>query len=521
MNDTQYDQALRLVTEERYKEAAPLLQGLHTAFPQDARINFSLGIVYDHFGELRPALTHLLAASKVATKRSEVFCKLAEVQNNLNDYEGALKSARHAVALENSSELAHIYLGNSYYYLQKPEMARQSYIRAVDIAPNSPFGHISLYRLEVSLGNFEEAKKHLAKAYELEPNNPLVLMGAAETAEFRKKPEVLQNILKIIDDPDTLVAPDTLANLSLAAGNICEKNSDLEQAFANYAKHRDGMYRDFNLAPRKWQLDAMKGLFSKEFFAHRKGFGLETDRPVFVVGMPRSGTTLVEQIIGRHPQATGVGEQHFFTELQKQMQQGQGISPMFFEAAISLDEKHAKRVARKYLAELDKYDKRALRIVDKMPHNFEMLWMIALVFPNAKVVHVHREPADNCCSIYKSPLSPFHSYNFDQESLGAYYGLYADLMEHWKEVLPINIHQLSYEAMIADQEAETRALLDYVELPWDPVCLDFQSGDRQVLTLSSQQVRQPIYSSSIGQWRKYEPYIQPLLKALGKYAPKQ
>lgn len=507
--------------ERRYEEAAPLLLELHAAYPQEARINYLLAVVYNHYKDLTKAQQHLIAASKVATKRFEVFSLLAEVYGRIGHSKEALDAARKAVTLNSTSEYTQSILGDAYYNMQKPVMARQAFERALELDPESITALVGMYRLETSLGEGEKALEYLKKAYEIDPENPYVLVNLAEVPDSEMQTDALDRILKQVDNPEYKNSLEANARLHFGAGKLLEKKGDIEPAFTHYAKFKSAMYAPYKLDKRKWQLEATKGLFSKEFFEYRKDFGLSSERPVFVVGMPRSGTTLVEQIIGRHPKAAGVGELNFFSLLMTEMSGADIVTPKAFEQAIAMDAKHAKRIGRKYLAELDKYDKKASRVVDKMPHNFEMLWMIALLFPNAKVIHTYREPADTCTSIYTTPLTPQHNYCRDLETLGHYYGMYVEMMEHWDEVLPIEIHHQSYEALIADQEAESRALLEYVGLPWDPVCLDFQSGERQVITFSSQQVRQPIYTSSMGRWRKYGSHIQPLLEALGKHAPQQ
>ncbi|WP_346909987.1 sulfotransferase [uncultured Roseibium sp.] len=513
--------AAALMEERRYEEAAPLLLELHAAYPQEARINYLLAVIFYHYKDLNRAQQHLIAASKVESKQYEIFSLLSEIYSKLGRKENALEAARKAVGLNNTSDHAQAVLGDAYYNMQKPVLARQSFERALELNPDFTTALVGLARLETSLGEGERALELLKKAYGIAPDNAYVLVNLAEQSDPELQADVLDRILKQVDNPEAKNSLEANALLHFAAGKLFEKKGDIETAFTHYEKYKTVMYAPYSMGKRKWQLETTKGMFSKEFFEHRKDFGLSSDRPVFVVGMPRSGTTLVEQIIGRHPKATGVGELNFFASLLTDMSGADIVTPRLFAQAIEMDAKHAKRIGRKYLAELDQYDKKASRVVDKMPHNFEMLWLIALLFPNAKVIHTYREPADTCTSIYSTPLAAQHNYCRDLETLGQYYGIYAEMMEHWDKVLPIKIHHQSYEALIADQETESRALLEYVGLPWDPVCLDFQSGERQVITFSSQQVRQPIYTSSMGRWRKYGSHIQPLLEALGKHAPQQ
>jgi tetratricopeptide (TPR) repeat protein len=520
MSITLFEEALELVEQGRFEDAEPRLVELYNAHPHDGRVNYLLGLTYSHFGNANRALNHLIAASKVATGRPEVFSELADAYGKVGAFDESLAAARRAVTIDGNFESAQIRLGDAYLMLQKADMARKAYEKALEIDPKSVSAYMGLHRLDTSLGDLEQALDHLNAAYELEPNNEYVLLAAANNSEFQSRPEVLERILSVLAGENPNLSPEVVAQLNFAAGKLFEQSGDIEKAFDYYAKYKTAMYQPYDINLRKWQLETIKGMFSEDFFSHRNHYGLKSSRPIFVVGMPRSGTTLVEQILGRHPKAAGVGEVIFFPRLQNELSGAPVVTPALFERAITASPKEYQRMGNKYLAELDKFDKKASRVIDKTPHNFEMLWMIALIFPNAKIIHVHREPADTCTSIYTTPLQSPHAYNRDLETLGEYYGLYAEMMEHWDKVLPIRIHHQSYEALINNQEAETRALLEYVGLPWDEACLDTQSGDRPVFTFSIQQVRQPIYSSSIGRWKKYGSHIQPLLKALGSHAPK-
>lgn len=516
-----FEEALELVEQGRFTDAEPRLVELYNTHPHDGRVNYLLGLNYSHFGDTNRALQHLIAASKVATGRPEVYSELSDAYGKVGAMEESLAAARRAATLDNKSEIVQMRLGDAYFALQKTDMARKAYEIALEINPESASAHIGLHRLGVSLGASEEAQSHLKAAFELEPDNEYVLLAAAENPDFQKNPEIQDRIQSILDDPNANLPPEVVARLNFAAGKLVEQKGDIETAFSYYSKYKTAVYQPYDIGLRKWQLQTVKGMFTEEFFSHRNHFGLKSSRPVFVVGMPRSGTTLVEQILGRHPKAVGVGELSFFPRLQNELSGAAIVTPALFERAITASPKEYQRMGNKYLAELDKFDKKASRVIDKTPHNFEMLWMIALIFPNAKVIHVHREPADTCTSIFTTPLRHQHNYNIDLETLGEYYGLYAEMMEHWDKVLPIKIHHQSYEALVNNQEVETRALLDHVGLPWDEACLDTHSGDRPVYTFSNQQVRQPINASSIDRWKKYGSHIQPLLKALGNHAPKE
>ncbi len=263
----------------------------------------------------------------------------------------------------------------------------------------------------------------------------------------------------------------------------------------------------------------MKEVFTHTFFEERREMGHDSAKPVFIFGMPRSGTTLTEQIINRHPRAAGVGELSFFTHQGQALSFGADKPGIFADNAQAMKEKDFKRISRKYLTLLDKLAPNTNRVADKMPHNFEHLWLVALLFPSATFIHCTREPVDCCISIYSKALGSEHRYNRSQSTLSQYFRLYRDLMEHWKSVLSVEIHEQSYEAMVSDQEGQSRALIAQTGLEWDDDCLEFYKGERQVRTFSKDQVRKPIYKTSLERWKRYEPHIAPLLDALGDLAP--
>jgi hypothetical protein len=255
------------------------------------------------------------------------------------------------------------------------------------------------------------------------------------------------------------------------------------------------------------------GQFTLDTFAARKAMGTSSEIPVFVIGMPRSGTTLVEQIIARHPDAAGAGE---IDRLWKVGRGSHYYEPSGkFLVTIDADTAQATSVGRKYIELLQFFGPNARRVVDKMPHNFELLGLIALILPKARIVHLRRNPIDTCLSCYQTRLNELHAYARDLDTLGQYYRQYARLMGHWREVLPLRFIDLDYEALTQDFETEVRRLIDFLDLPWDPACLSFHERTAAVRTFSRNQVRNPIYRTSVGRWRHYEKELQPLIAALG------
>jgi hypothetical protein len=255
-------------------------------------------------------------------------------------------------------------------------------------------------------------------------------------------------------------------------------------------------------------------LFSKPFLDARKSYGSPSDRPVFIVGMPRSGTSLTEQILSSHPSVTGAGELSFMHTIANRMFYSLGTGAVFTDQIRAITPERAKALAAEYLGKIEFFSTTAARVTDKMPHNFRLVGLIALLFPNARIVFCCRDAMDNCFSIYSNALNDFHSYGSDLTTLGAYYREHMRLMTHWQAVLPGRIFEMRYEALVGDLEGQSRRLVDFIGLDWDPAVLNFFESDRQVSTISKWQVRQPIYKTSVARWKPFEAQLEPLRAAL-------
>jgi hypothetical protein len=260
--------------------------------------------------------------------------------------------------------------------------------------------------------------------------------------------------------------------------------------------------------------------FSPETMEKLRGEGCSSNLPIFVLGMPRSGTTLTEQIIASHPLVHGAGELPDLLALaatpRNDSTEGyplslKGITPY-----------ELKEMGEKYVLGLRTRNALALYITDKMPANFHCIGLIHLMLPNARIIHVKRNPVDTCLSGFTNLFNKSQHHSYDLTEMGRCYRNYATLMDHWRKVLPANaFYEVQYEDLVSDHEPQARALLDFCNLPWDPACLDFHRTKRNIRTASVTQVRQPIYTSSVDRWRKYEAHLGPLLEALGDLVPER
>ena len=506
----------KCIDEKDFGMALEILMDMHQVNPRDPQVNYWIGVVFLTHGQCEMAISHLLAAAKVAKKEAAVFATLADALNLDNRPEEALSHARKAVALDKNSDFAHRVLGEIYSVLRRPVMAEHALSTAVKLKPSSPIAHLSLSRLKVSTGDMDDAAHHFEQAFELAPHETSILISARDYGKTGVAEKALQNIEAALADTGSSLTKLERARLAFTAGKICDDLGDLPKAFDHFAKHRSDYYTGYEPGRQEEILNAYETVFDTKFFEDRQDFALSSDRPVFVFGMPRSGTSLVESILSAHPQCAAAGELAFFED-QIAALTGDAPEPgAYFKAAVNLDKKTAQKIGRKYLALLDGFGKKNRRVTDKLPQNFEHLWLLALLFPNAHFCHLHRNPADTCTSIYMTPLTSRHNYNESQETLAHYYGQYKRLMRHWCQVLPVKIHEQSYEDLVTAPDEHRRNLVAHVHLPWDEACAHHESNDAQVFTFSMTQVREPIYTSAINRSRKYSEHIQPLLKALAK-----
>jgi hypothetical protein len=320
--------------------------------------------------------------------------------------------------------------------------------------------------------------------------------------------EELAAMERIVDDPNR---PELdRMNVSFSLGQVHLNMGNGERAFARLSigncLKRAAITYDPDAEERR-AADII-ALFSSESLARLKGRGNPSDRPVFVFGMPRSGTTLVEQIIATHPQATGIGEPTYLWDLVEERR--------FLDRVTTAAPEEFSELATVYLNRMVAEGGGASRVVDKMTWNFLYAGLISTILPNARMIHCRRDPLDTCLSCYSMLFRNGHPYCYDLGELGRFYRIYRRITNHWRKVLPAHQYlEVDYESVVTDTETQVRRLLDFCRLPWDDACLQFHETDRWVSSASLDQVRKPVYTSSIGRAQKFREWLRPLEVALG------
>lgn len=404
-------------------------------------------------------------------------------------------------------------LGKCFRQAGATEDARRCYEKALAIQPGFTRARAGLAEAAAELGRFEEAEKAFAEILLKEPSNVEALCGMAMVRSYPPGDPLTGRIR------DALVwqvlGADDRTSLHHALAKLLNDAGDYDGAMEEFARGKACRPQRFDLAHHKAVYDGLARVFTRDFFQAREAFGTPDERPVFIVGMPRSGTTLTEQVLASHPQAEGLGELRDMRMIAASLGFGSPDPLAFVRRVEALTADDCRELARRYMEAYARAPASARRLIDKSPHNFELLGLIALLFPKARIIHCRRDPMDSCVAAYMQNFSLSHAYNLDLATLGTYYRHYEDLMRHWSQCLPLPVWDHAYEKMVLDFEDTARQLVDHAGLPWDPACLNYAGHERQVRTPSRWQVRQPIYASSIGRWKRYERHLGPLKQALG------
>ena len=309
-------------------------------------------------------------------------------------------------------------------------------------------------------------------------------------------------------------------NFHFALGKACEDGADYAQAFENYAKGNT-LYRAshrYDADRNSARVKRLKEILTRDFFEERAGWGCQAPDPIFIVSMPRAGSTLLEQILSSHSAVEGTSELPAVLTLAKELREEADAEETIAYAQV-LARKSAEelRLLGEQYLERTRIQRKSGRpfFIDKMPNNFLHVGMIHAVLPNAKIIDARRHPLACCFSNFKQLYARGQLFSYDLVDMGRFYRDYVELLAHFDEALPGRVHRVIYEQMVEDTETEVRRLLDYCGLPFEAGCLRFFENERPVRTASSEQVRQPIYREGIDQWRHFEEWLDPLKIALG------
>ena len=539
-----------LAAQGKTDEALEPLRRAAAARPDLAAAHANLGNVHRERGDLDAATEAYARALELVPHFVNAYIGLGATRRAQGRLEKAVACLREAVRLAPNEPMGWSNLGVALTDFAKPDEAERSFREAIRLAPNFASGHANLgtfYRSERRLdeavasyreglrrdpdhrealagmaqilsvqGRFDEAERYWQRVLAIDPACESAHAGLALARKFAPEDEDIGRL-------ETLLRREKLARtarsgMHFALGKMYDDAGEFDKAFHHFEAGNTvkDVGAGFDAEAFSGDVDRQIATFDRPFFDSRASWGCDSECPVLIVGMPRSGTSLVEQILASHPCIFGAGELKFLHEITNSLPERLGTETPFPKCSDRIDESTARDIADGYLARLRAVSPDADRVIDKMPGNLQRLGLVALLFPRARVIHCRRDPLDTCLSCYFQDFKSPHPYASDLENLGAYHRQCDRLMAHWRDVLPLPMLEVWYEDLVADQDAMSRKLVEFCGIAWDDACLEFHANDRPVWTASSWQVRQPIYKTSVERWRHYDAHLGPLRKGLGE-----
>ncbi len=510
--------------------------------PHDAGVHCNLGLTLIALGELDTALEHLRQAVRLAPDLSAARNNLGRALRIKGEKSAALTEFHHAIRLDPGSAEAYSNAAELLLELGQPEAALSRSGEAIRLRPGFVTARANMGNALHALGRLGEAEACFREAIRLKPDLAAAHAGLAGTLDelgrldeshaalreaLRHDPRHAGALARLatrlrgdLPDADRAAIEGLLADprlpgdsrwpLLFGLGHTLDARGEFDRAAALFtganSLQREGLRqrgRGYDREAHRRFVDRLIAVFTPEFFERTRGGGLETERPVFIVGMPRSGTSLVEQILASHPRVFGAGELNLVRDSFEAIPglTGHGAAPI--DGVPLLTAESVRRLSRRHLDQLEALDRSADRIVDKMPENALYLGLIAAMFPRARLIHCRRNLRDVALSCWMTHFARVR-WACDVDDIGSRIREYRRVMEHWRRVLPVPVLDVEYEAVVSDLDDVAHRLCEWCGLEWDPACLEFHKTGRSVRTTSVAQVRRPLYGTSVGRWRNYE-----------------
>lgn len=509
---------MTLLQSQQHAKAIAACEGLKNKFPQVTETHYLLALGFVEAGRLAPAVQHAEKAYKMEPGNHHYVFYLGYIYQELGLPEFALPLLRQALKLQPGKAEYTEVMGQCYFSLNKSDEAVTYYKRALNQNPKPLIAKRIRMKLIYSLGSSNRNAEALPLINKLLQGDGEAYAAACVEAALAGSNGVNSlegdRLTKLLNG-DT-ITEERRIQIYLALGKLHARDNNHEEAFKHWEMARAlGRATNWNLRNHAKKSQSLKEFYTKELFDAVQAYGHPSQAPVFVVGMPRSGTTLTEQIISNHPLASGVGELARWERVDDAFQRDYPAQDRLKRLVENAKRGELKARAQETLnAFVAIADGLRARVIEKTPHNFINVGFHRMCFPNAKFVHCQRDPRDTFISAFQQHFASYHGYIFDQAEYVKEYLFHEEMMSYWKSLFPNQVFTLKYETLVQDPEATVRKLLAFVGLEWDEACLKFHESSRTVRTFSKDQVRRAVNTSSLAQWQKYEKHLGPLLSAL-------
>jgi tetratricopeptide (TPR) repeat protein len=483
-----------------------------------ADANNLLGVLLTARQKLGLATHHLRIAVAARPAEAAFRINLGKALVMATEYAEAIRHLEEAVRINPHSAEARSNLGRAYGAVGRTAEARRHFERALTIDRHYSRARLELARMERDAGHFDRAVASFRRLLEGSPGDVSLLLNILGCLKTPAGSHELAMVEKICREGLERLPRGVQRRLLIGLGRAYDRMGRHEEALRLAIRGKAIDPPPYDITRRSDWCRSIRELFTARFFAERKGCGSPSEKPVFIVGMVRSGSSLIEQILASHSAIGGLGESPFLLKVARVAGIRHTESELDVERLRSFSAPQFLELAQTYLRYLDDRAPTAARATDKQLLNFQNLGLIALLFPNARIIHCRRNPVDTCLSSFLIEFEMGNLFNNNLRDLGLFYREYATLMDHWRHVLPLRMLEVDYEEAVADPEGIAHRMVEFLGLPWDPACLRFYESHRPVKTASRAQVREPIHSRSIGRWKRYGSGIKPLLEALDDLA---
>jgi tetratricopeptide (TPR) repeat protein len=454
------------------------------------------------------ALLH--RATEVAPRHVTAWMLLGSALHGSDRPEEAIACYRRATELEPDNAGAWSGLGAEYALIGDMEQSTAAYARSVSLKPGLPGIHLSYAHSLKSLGRQAECLREYRAAIALKPDFGEAYWSMANLKVFRFEPQEVAAMEQQLRRSD--LSESAVVHFRFALGKACEDAGEYDRAWEHYhaGNQRQRPLVSFDPVGFEDRHAGIARVFSREFLDRHAGQGYESDAPIFIVGLPRSGSTLIEQILASHSQVEGTLELSTLGEIALSTGRYRREDRDYPDSIAALRGRDFRAYGQQYIEEtrIHRISGKP-RFTDKLPNNFSHIGFAHLILPNARIINARRHPLDSCLGSYKQLFGKGQNFTYDMHELGLYYRQYHETMQHWHRVLPGKVLDVHYEETVGSFEAQVRRILAHCGLPFEEACLRFHQTERAVRTASSEQVRQPLYTRALGTWRRYEKHLGP------------
>lgn len=516
----QMEQAAALFAQGKFRESEKLAQDLLKQNPRDVNVAVLLARIAMEARCYEDAEALLRRVVEITPRYIEAWHDLNTVLKEQNKFDEAVEVLDTAIELVPNNPISHYFRAAALAMGSRPEEAEHSYVKAIELDPMLSGAHLGLGHVLKTLGRQEDGIAAYRAAMALRPNFGEIHYSLSNLKTFKFNDEEIQGMIDTLENEQ--LSKESIVHFAFTLGKAFEDSKDYDRAFEYYNQANETHRNTIAYDPVQTELihQKIRETFTAELFEKcaQENAGCQDASPIFILGLPRSGSTLLEQILASHSMVDGTSELPDLS-LVSQSLTDRRTGSTYPGVMPELSPDRLQQLGEQYIEQTMRHRLGAPHFTDKMPNNFPQIGFIQLILPNAIIIDARRHPLDSCMGCFKQHFAKGQNFTYDLFELGEFYLEYQSMMDHWDTVLPGKVLHVQYEEVVADLDTQVRRILDHCGLPFEESCVNFHQNDRAVRTASSEQVRQPIYSGSVNTWKRFEKHLQPLIDVVGPILP--